>query len=444
MSAERNLRILLVDDNPAIHEDFRKVLRGVARTDDRVLDMEQALFGEESAPTADVGGAATSEPYEIDSARQGQEAYDKVCAAVEAGSPFAMAFVDVRMPPGWDGVETLEHLWEVDPDLQGVICTAYSDYTWSETIARLGRSDRLLVLKKPFDAIEVCQMASALVEKWNVTRSERERLAEVHAAEREARAYAASLETVNRALETALATAEETGRSRSEFLLNITHELLRPMADLLRHAGDLEGGVPGSPGWLEIVAALRREGSALQRQLHDIVDLSELEAGGLSLERGACEPYPLARAALERAGERSAAAGVVLRLECVSPIPTRIETDVERLGRVLDRLLDNAIERSPRGEEVLLRVGMERAESWQEPFMRVEVIDRGERIPGERLGRLFEPFQTDPGASIGLSLSKRLAQVLGGDVSVISDPDEGTQFVVMVRTGALDGVAMLE
>jgi NtrC-family two-component system sensor histidine kinase KinB len=302
----------------------------------------------------------------------------------------------------------------------------------------------LLVLKKPFDAIEVCQMASALIEKWNVTLSERRRLEEVRAAEREARVYAASLETVNRALETALATAEETGRSRSEFLLHITHELLRPMADLLHHAGDLEGAVPGSPDWLQIATALRREGGALQRLLRDIVDLSEIEGGGMTLQRVACEPYQLVQQALERVRDRAARQGVVLRLECASPVPTRIESDGQRLVRALDRLLDNAIERSPRGEEVRLCLGMERIESWQEPFLRLEVFDRGERIPGERLGRLFEPFQTDPGASIGLSLSKRLAQLLGGDVRVLSDEETGTRFVLTVRTGALNGVAMLD
>ena len=259
----------------------------------------------------------------------------------------------------------------------------------------------------------------------------------MRAAEREARAYAASLETVNRALETALATAEETGRARSEFLLNITRELLRPMADLLGHAGDLESGDPSSPQWIEVANALRREGGALQRLLRDIVDLSELEAGGLALQRLPCEPYPLARRAVEGARERAAARGVVLRLECASPVPTRIESDGERFLRALDRLLDNAISRSPRGEEVCLRVGLESTESWKEPALRVELVDRGERIPAERLGRLFEPFQPDPGSSIGLSLSKRLAQLLGGDVCVQSDEDQGTRFVLTVRAGAL-------
>ena len=79
-----------------------------------------------------------------------------------------MVTVDVRMPPGWDGIETTQKLWEVDPDLQVVICSAYSDYSWDEIIAKLGNSDRLLFLKKPFDAMEILQLANALTEKWRL------------------------------------------------------------------------------------------------------------------------------------------------------------------------------------------------------------------------------------------------------------------------------------
>lgn len=84
-----------------------------------------------------------------------------------------MAFVDVRMPPGWDGVETAAHLWEAAPDLQVVICTAYSDYSWDEMIGQFGTNDRLVILKKPFDNIEVLQLACALTEKWRLQKEAR-------------------------------------------------------------------------------------------------------------------------------------------------------------------------------------------------------------------------------------------------------------------------------
>ena len=117
--------------------------------------------------------------FEIDSAMQGREGLAMVQQAVEAGRPYATAFVDVRMPPGWDGIETVARMWEVQPDLQVVICTAYSDYSWEEMMRRFGRSDNLLILKKPFDNVEVLQLAHALTRKWQVTRQAALRLEEM-------------------------------------------------------------------------------------------------------------------------------------------------------------------------------------------------------------------------------------------------------------------------
>jgi signal transduction histidine kinase len=444
MTHERNQRILVVDDNPSIHDDFTKVLHSGGGASRALVDMEAALFGDAPASAVQASAAGEAPHYEITCARQGEEALALVRAAVEAGKPFAVAFLDVRMPPGWDGVETLGRLWQVDPELQAVICTAFSDYTWGETVARLGQSDRLLVLKKPFDAIEVCQMASALVEKWNLTQSERQHLKDAQAAECEARAYAASLETVNHALETALATAEESSRARADFLLHITRELLRPMSGLLERTAGLHPQTHATQSETEEVESLRRETGDLRRLLRDLVDLSEIEAGGLELERRACEPHALARQCLDQARAQAAERSVVLKLECTSPVPARIDSDCARLGRILDVLVANAIQRSPRGEEVRLRMTFDPAPSWQEPQLHLAVVDRGEPIPPERLGRLFEPFHSESKSSIGLCLSKRLAQMLGGDVSVQSELEPGTSFVLSVRTGALDGVALLE
>jgi diguanylate cyclase (GGDEF)-like protein/PAS domain S-box-containing protein len=162
MSIPENRRILLVDDLPTIHEDFRKILSPSAAL--AGLDADEAILFGESA----LAGKA-SVRFDMDSAYQGSEALDKVRAARLAGLPYAMAFVDMRMPPGWDGIETIERLWREDPHLQIVLCTAYSDYSWTEVLSRLVVRDRLLVLKKPFDTIEVYQLANALTAKWQMT-----------------------------------------------------------------------------------------------------------------------------------------------------------------------------------------------------------------------------------------------------------------------------------
>lgn len=160
MNELRNRRILLIDDMPSIHEDFRKILAaGPAAAE--LDDVEAALFG---APEP-----AAPDSFELDSAYQGREGVAMLEQALQAGRPYAMAFVDMRMPPGWDGVETIERLWRKDPRVQVVICTAYSDYSWAEVLTRLDARDRLLVLKKPFDMVEVRQLANILTAKWEMT-----------------------------------------------------------------------------------------------------------------------------------------------------------------------------------------------------------------------------------------------------------------------------------
>jgi len=156
-------RVLVIDDNPAIHEDFRKILCADGDSDLVMERTETVLFGESS-------DSENAPVFEIDSAFQGQEGLEKVRQAVKAGRPYAVAFVDIRMPPGWDGVETIKHIWQVAPDLQVVICTAYSDYSWRTIIENLGESDNLVILKKPFDNIEVLQLAHALAKKWGLDR----------------------------------------------------------------------------------------------------------------------------------------------------------------------------------------------------------------------------------------------------------------------------------
>src|SRR5271154_180209 len=154
-----NRRILIIDDSDAIHTDFRKTLKGSVEQSS-LAAADAALFGE-TETTAGVGVT-----FEVDSAMQGQEGFELVKAARKIGQPYALAFLDMRMPPGWDGLETLEHVFQEDPEIQVVVCTAYSDYSWEQMTQRIGKNDRVLILKKPFDRIEVCQLATALTEKW--------------------------------------------------------------------------------------------------------------------------------------------------------------------------------------------------------------------------------------------------------------------------------------
>lgn len=166
--AKENRRILLIDDNVAIHEDYRKILVGKA-SNSELDELGAALF--DAAPSED-----KLLNFEVSSAYQGQDGLAQVAQAMEQGLPFAMAFVDMRMPPGWDGLETIKRIWEVDPHLQVVICSAYSDHSWSELVDALPSVGQWLLLRKPFDSAEVSQLALALTKKWELERESRERV----------------------------------------------------------------------------------------------------------------------------------------------------------------------------------------------------------------------------------------------------------------------------
>jgi PAS domain S-box-containing protein len=209
MPADKNRRVLVIDDNRAIHDDFRKILSPATATASALDAVETAVLG----PPAET---VPETQFEVDSACQGQEGVLLVKKALEAGRPYAMAFVDVRMPPGMDGVETTRKIWELDPNLQIVLCTAYSDLSWDEVFAKLGHRDGLLILKKPFDAVEAFQLAHALTEKWWLHKQSRRKMEELESL---VAGRTSELQQSNHALQ-----AEVVERKRAEEALRHAHD----------------------------------------------------------------------------------------------------------------------------------------------------------------------------------------------------------------------------
>jgi len=148
--------VLVIDDDVTVQDAFRTIL-SPKRGGSAALDaMAAELFNEPRAASG-----ADDPVFDLDVASQGEAGVEMARAAYTTGRPYDMAFVDMRMPPGIDGVQTIEGLWRVDPELEVVICTAYSDYSWDQIVERLGRTHRLLLLRKPFDKAEAWQLASA-------------------------------------------------------------------------------------------------------------------------------------------------------------------------------------------------------------------------------------------------------------------------------------------
>ncbi|WNG19110.1 response regulator [Cystobacter fuscus] len=153
-------RILVIDDSAAIHQDFRRLLcpeRG--GSPEQLSSLRTALFG---APPARARPAGPE--FEMESAFQGQEGVARVREAVAAGHPYALVFLDYRMPPGCNGVQTLRELWKVHPSQRVVLCSAYSDYSWEEIVEEFGETPLLKELRKPVNGYELRQLALTLTE----------------------------------------------------------------------------------------------------------------------------------------------------------------------------------------------------------------------------------------------------------------------------------------
>lgn len=414
-----NRRILLVDDTKSIHEDFRKILAPGGPKASALASARAAFFGS-AEPTQ-----GERPDYELTSAFQGQEALERVKEAVAAGQPFSVAFVDVRMPPGWDGVQTIKELWKVDPDLHCVICTAYSDYSWDETVAELGHTDRLLILKKPFDSAEIRQVASAFTAKWSAAVRERDAMTALTSKESEARAYASSLETLNKALATAKASADRMSVMKSDFMLRLTSEVsthLNAILDRLIEDGRTE----------DLDDALDRSQRLLET-IDKVIDFTHVEAGTLEIQNAPCRPTEVIADVEATYRGLAEAKGLTLETAIGDSVPDAIHTDGGRLCQILGHLVDNAVRYTDAGR-VRLTVSTEPTESWDRTRLRFDVSDTGRGISQDQVGEVFQPFtrKKEPtgGAGLGLTVAKQIARLLGGDVQFDSLPGQGCTFTL--------------
>jgi signal transduction histidine kinase len=423
MQCLNNRRLLVVDDQEVIHFSFRTV------------------FSSPLAAGAGVEGGA--ETYEVDYATSGETALNIVREAAVANEPHALAFVDMYMPQGWDGVETITRLWEVAPDLQVVLCTAFTDYSWSQVIMRLGKTDQLLILKKPFDKFEVRQLARALTEKWRLSRQLRLQLASledvVAARTGELERANSRLVDLNHDLVIVRDAAESANRAKTEFLANISHEIRTPMTSILGYAELLGEPECQTAERLELVGTIRRNADHLLAIIDDLLDISKLESGKLTIERAKFSPRELALKVISLLHMRAEEKNLRLAVEFQSVLPRIIESDPVRLRQILLNLVGNAIKFTEFGD-VRLSLKLLADETGRGPCVAFEVIDTGVGISPEQIENLFDCFsQADSSATrrfrgigLGLAVSSRLARILGGDITVTSTPGAGSTFQVVV------------
>ncbi|MBB6288327.1 response regulator receiver domain-containing protein [Pseudomonas sp. SJZ103] len=452
MNQPPNRRILLIDDTPSIHDDFRKILMPAVESNQVLDDMESALFGDTAKAQAQV--------FDLHSAYGGEEGLQLLITAMAQQKPYALAFVDMRMPQGWDGAKTIEELWKVAPDLQVVVCTAYSDYSWEDLLDRLHGHDRLLILKKPFDNIEVQQMANTLSNKWDMARRATLQTSQLER-QVEQRTQALQQEIEERKhLESQLVQSEKLA-SLGQLAAGVAHEINNPVGFISSNLSTLDGYFNQLQQMLEAyqqaeetlatgeqhaqLKALRtrleldflqddipilihesKEGIGRVAQIvKDLKNFSRVDNDQTwqfaNLQQGIDSTLNIV------ASELKYKADVVKHY---APLP-EIECLASQLNQVVMNLVINAAQAmGPERGIITLSNGVEGENVW------LEVADNGCGIAPEAIQKIFDPFFTTKpvgeGTGLGLSLSYGIVKKHHGDISVSSELGKGTTFRVVL------------
>ncbi|MBN1983725.1 MAG: response regulator [Chitinivibrionales bacterium] len=432
MNDSLKAHILLVDDNVAIHEDFNKILTRQFNNSvtTETAQLEQELFGT---------SAADKEPqkvipieYIIENAYQGEEAILMVRKAEENGFPYCLAFVDVRMPPGIDGIQTIKRIWSDYPHMEMVICTAFSDYSWDEILNQLKHTNHLLFLKKPFDPVTIQQTALTLTTKWHLQQQANRYTEEL---EDQVQKRTAELNSMIIHLQELKTKAEQAAVAKSRFLSNMSHEIRTPLHGILGMT-DLLLDTDLTSEQRMYSESIRQSGTSLLSIVNDILDYSKIEAGKLEIENIQFNIRSTLESVIDifavNAYEKGLEMGTIIHAD----VPELLIGDPGRIRQIFANLLSNAIKFTHSGE-VTVAVSCENVNKGGKDdviLMRYEVSDTGIGMHQHTVEKLFQPFsQADAsttrqfgGSGLGLAISKQLCELMQGTIGVKSVWGEGS------------------
>ncbi|MDG5768119.1 ATP-binding protein [Balneolales bacterium ANBcel1] len=419
-------KILIVDDNESIHTDIETVLlHSVKNAHAELQVLENRLFGSDSEPLV-----PDNLQYQIEHAFQGDEALEKIEEAQKSGSPFALVYMDVRMPPGMDGIETTKKLWKVAPHTEIVICTAYSDYSWDQIIGKLGTSDKLLFMKKPFDPTALKQTALTLTTKWQL---QQEALRYTGQLEDEVEKRTSELNNIVKQYKSVKEKAERATLAKSEFLANMTHEIRTPMNGIMGMIELLlESDMDDEQRQYAEMA--QRSANSLVRIINDILDFSKIEAGKLEIKSIPLNLSDVIGESVDILSKIQQNKPVEVHTKIDESIPGELYGDPVRLRQIILNYGSNALKFTPKGhvsvEAHLLENGADTC------TIQLLVRDTGIGISDEKKNLLFKKFsqlgisdtESQSGTGLGLSISKQLTELMGGRVGFESSPGKGSAF----------------
>ena len=399
---KKNTNILVVDDTVEICKNFQVILQPENKDTEELAAMEAELFGAETS---------VKKRFQVQAVHNGKHGVNAVQISHAKDSPYALAFVDMKMP-GMDGLETIEKIFALDSEIQVVLCTAYSDRSWEEITKRLGDTDRFLILKKPFDKSEVLQLAHTLTTKWELARQMQESLIEAQKARK---------------------LAEEAVRIQKSFLANMGHELRTPL-HAIKYFTETSLEKIQNQEYVSVEGNLSEVCKATERLLkllNNLLDLSKLEADEVIYD---IEQYSLSDVMTEVISSLSSINEVKgVRLNVKSIQNTKGSFDRDRMIQVGINIIGNAIKFSPNDGNILVQLFQNKDQ------IGFSVSDEGPGIPEDEINLVFDKFfqtrKTRTGAGgtgLGLAICKEVVEAHKGKIWAENNEGKGSMFSVTI------------